>query len=433
MIRWLLFLWWPCFAWAAPVSFDLSGQSLSAVVQLVYQEAMKDRPYSLHPDILEDRRPVSFRYAAKNGDFRPFWRRFVTGLGYTLDESGGVDFITKTPTGDDKRSGLNDPDNEVFFYAPRFRDAVYLADMLTPLFQGKFSVSRIAQQQAAIQQQQAISQAAAQANRAPGMQQSVMTPQAPQGAQQNLADRPADQLLFIGSGREVAALRRLLDQVDQSVGQVLVTGVLYEVSTRHQEGSALQLAGSLLGSKLELSLGGSVRSENYLSFKVGDLSAIARALDSDDRFKVLSSPQVRVSSGNTASFVVGEDVPVLGQLVYQQGSNVPIQSVEYRSSGVIFNISPKVRDAAIDLRIDQQVSAFTPTNTGVNNSPTLSKRSLSTSVSLADGDVVVIGGLRQDKQTGGRSGLPFLPAWFQTRTADQTAAEMLLFLQVRRL
>lgn len=410
---------------AREVSFDLAGQSFGAVAHVVYLEALKDRSFALAPEVVEDRRPVAFRYSVRHGDFRAFWLRFVRSLGYAVDDSGSVDLISPAPKTDEHRSGLNNPDNEAFYYAPRHRDAVYLVDMLSPLFQGRFSVARIAQhQQGAGQfaQQQPQSQQLAPVRSVSVSQQSS-----------SIAHQQADQLLFIGSRREVVELKKLLAQVDETAGQVLVTGVLYEVSTKHAEGSALQLAGSLLSGRLEFSAGGSSRADNFFSLKLGDLSAVIRALDTDDRFKVVASPQVRVSSGNTASFVVGEDVPVLGAVSYQQGSGVPVQSVDYRSSGVIFNISPKVRAESIDVRIDQQVSAFQTTTTGVNNSPTLSKRALSTSVSFDDGGVVVIGGLKQEKQGAGISGLSFFPDWLKAKTADKSSSEMLLFLQVRRL
>lgn len=46
-----------------------------------------------------------------------------------------------------------------------------------------------------------------------------------------------------------------------------------------------------------------------------------------------------------------------------------IQSVEYRSAGVILSVTPQIFDAGIDLHVDQQISDFVRTETGVNGSP----------------------------------------------------------------
>ena len=64
-----------------------------------------------------------------------------------------------------------------------------------------------------------------------------------------------------------------------------------------------------------------------------------------------------------------------------------------RSCGAIFRVKPTVTQDVIGLDIVQQLSNFAKTDTGVNNTPTLIKREVSTSVSLNDGDIIVLGGL----------------------------------------
>nr|WP_307735948.1 type II and III secretion system protein [Massilia pinisoli] len=212
----------------------------------------------------------------------------------------------------------------------------------------------------------------------------------------------------------------------------MVTGALYEVNIGTQHASALQLAASILGDRFRFSLGAAQESGNYVSVRASTVTAIIQALDSDSRFKVLSSPSLRVASGQTASLTVGDDVPVLGAITYPGNGAAPVQSVDYRSSGVLFSISPVVRDSSIAVKVDQQVSSFVATTTGVNNSPTLTKRQLTTSVSLADGDVVVIGGLRQSKDTAAASRVPFLP-FFGSKASDKSESEILLFLQLKKI
>ena len=53
----------------------------------------------------------------------------------------------------------------------------------------------------------------------------------------------------------------------------------------------------------------------------------------------------------------------------------------------------------MDLKIQQQLSNFVTTETGVNNSPTLIKRDVTTEVSLADGDIILLGGLAGTEET----------------------------------
>ena len=147
----------------------------------------------------------------------------------------------------------------------------------------------------------------------------------------------------------------------------------------------------------------------------------------------MSSPSMRIRSGASGKFSVGQDVPVLGSISYPTGAGQAVQSVEYRSSGVIFDIAPTVREGVIDLSIDQQLSNFIATTTGVNNSPTLTKRALKTSVGIQDGDLIVLGGLTETKEGNTHDGFSFLPKFLHSAGKENSKSEILLVLQVQRI
>ena len=100
----------------------------------------------------------------------------------------------------------------------------------------------------------------------------------------------------------------------------------------------------------------------------------------------------------------GQQVPVLGAVSYQGDNSTPVQSVEYRDSGVILRVRPVVHRDVIDLDIAQELSNFVRTDTGVNATPTLIKRALTNRLSLRSGDVIVLGGLTEDRDERAKSG-----------------------------
>jgi len=415
----------------AGVSFSFDGAPVSQILRVIFVEAYRDKPYFLDPAVLLDQRAVAFRYSPKDGDFRPFLTNFLHELGYIIEQRNGADFVRPLPQSE-KPSIAEDPSMELFYYRPKHRDGSYLVELLTPLFKGRFTSQRAVSSPVA-SSASAVSMSSPGATGGSAGTSTGGLPVAPSGSALAQIDRNIDQLLFAGSAVEVSVLKKLLPQVDTDVGQVMVSGAVYEVQTGDHHGSALGLAGSLLGGKLKLSLGTATAADNFISFQAADMTAIMQALDSDTRFKVLSSPRVRVASGKSASFTVGEQVPVLGSITYPQGGSTPVQSVEYRPSGVIFSISPVVHDEAIDVHVDQSVSSFMATSTGVNNTPTQASRQLATDVSVSDGEVIVIGGLRQNRSAGSNTGLSFLPSWFDAKTADASNTEILLFLRLKRL
>ena len=105
----------------------------------------------------------------------------------------------------------------------------------------------------------------------------------------------------------------------------------------------------LLSGKLGISVGYKQNYENFITVNAGNLDAMFELFRTDQRFRVVSSPTLRVKSGSKGNFSVGSDVPVLSNVIYQDGK--PIQSIEYRSSGVIFDIQPTIKNEAIDLKI----------------------------------------------------------------------------------
>ncbi|QJQ03192.1 hypothetical protein C798_24050 [Herbaspirillum rubrisubalbicans Os34] len=173
-----------------------------------------------------------------------------------------------------------------------------------------------------------------------------------------------------------------------------------------------------------------VADERLVSFRFGT-GVSARSEVS--RFMGLLGLSVRTVNGVDIVGIVREVEPDKEPFVYPGNGSAPVQSVEYRSSGVIFDLKPIVRESVVDLTVGQQLSNFIVTQTGVNNSPTLTKREVSTSLSVADGDVVIIGGLAENRESLGRIGFSFLPDWMRSNTGQNSKTEILLVLQVSRL
>lgn len=110
-----------------------------------------------------------------------------------------------------------------------------------------------------------------------------------------------------------------------------------------------------------------------------------------------------------------------------------MQSVEYKPSGVILELRPEIRGELAELKVFQQLSSFAETRTGVNGTPTLLKRELTTSVVVGQNDVVLLGGLDEEKTTDTSSGFSFLPAWLRSSGSEGSKAQIVLMLYVERV
>ena len=358
---------------AKHVDFKLEAVPLPKAISMIYDEVL-EKPYMLDPKLAGDTRLISFHTTEKQ-DFNQFIDRYFDNMNIKVYEKKGVVYIAHVepkPAKIVKKS---------FVYNPIHRDTEYLAQFV----QGEGAVSA-----------------------------------------------SGDKLVFYGTNEEIARVKSVLKSVDTKSKEVVVTGYVFEVQDIEKEGSGINLLAKLLSGKLGINIGYKQNYENFITVNAGNLDAMIELFHTDSRFQVVCSPTLRVKSGSKGNFSVGSDVPVLSNITYQDGR--PIQAIEYRSSGVIFDIQPTIKNQAIDLKIQQQLSNFVKTDTGVNQSPTLIKRDIVTDVTVKNGDVIVLGGLAENKLTEGETGFSFLPrGWLTGKSKSNTKTDIIVLLQVKEL
>lgn len=433
MRRWLLPLAvvWPLAALAGTPDhqkIELDGVRVSEVARLVYGDALHTA-YLLDPAVVDDSRAVSFRWEGKPSQLHTFLADFFHALGYEIERRGTLDVVAKAKEPPAPPAAERQP----WIYRPRYRDPAYLSDLLRPMFPEAMP------RQAVTTGQPGVLPAAA-------FSSGISFPATRTLSQTSTADFSApavtatsqptakDILALWVTQSERAKLDAIVPQIDTPAGEVVVRGAVYEVQTDEKNGSAISMVTALLGKKLTLSYNaGTTPMDGFIQLKTSTIDAVLSALSSDSRFKIVSSPVLRIASGRNGRFSVGQDVPVLGSVAYPTGAGQAVQSVEYRSSGVIFDLSPEVRQDVTELVINQQLSNFVATDTGVNNSPTLIKREVRTAVSLGNGDIVLLGGLAENKTSEASTGLSFLPSFLKANTDGTTKTEILLVLQLQKV
>jgi type II secretory pathway component GspD/PulD (secretin) len=243
-----------------------------------------------------------------------------------------------------------------------------------------------------------------------------------------------DMIVYQGSPVDIRKLEKLLEQLDQPTGEVLVKAVIYEVRKESRDNNAVSVAFGLLdsarglGARLAL---GVLDATNAVRLRLHNVDAAFSVLSEDVRFRAISAPTVRVRSGESARFQAGAEVPTLGAVTHN-GNGQSVQSVEYRASGVILDLLPEIHEKSIDLTITHQLSSFVTTST-INTSPTLLKRELKTVVTVEDDALLILGGLEENTETHSEKGFSFLPDSFRGRQLQDDRTEIMLVLHVKRI
>lgn len=219
---------------------------------------------------------------------------------------------------------------------------------------------------------------------------------------------------------QLLSLMRTLDRPSKSA-MIEVTVAEVTAGTSSQLGIDWSLApqsvggGTIVGGTLGgVNVGTGGLSLSYLN-TLGAVRSRLNALASQNKARILSTPRVMARNGETATIQVGQEVPIITsqQSTATTGTPTPgsagvLQTIQYRSTGVILKVKPVIFAGRVELDVQQEVSSAASTTTGVNVSPTFSTRRIDTKVSIRDGATVALGGLISRNESGGDSGVPGL-------------------------
>ncbi len=158
-------------------------------------------------------------------------------------------------------------------------------------------------------------------------------------------------------------------------------------------------------SKLAAALGGV--NGAAVSVMLGDWTALISAVASDSNSNILSSPSITVMDNGEASFVVGEEVPVITGSTASSSNSNPFQTVERKEVGIKLKVVPQINEGdSVQLVIEQEVSNVLGAQGAVD--VRFAKRQLNTSVMVQDGQMLVLGGLIDERALESESKIPLL-------------------------
>ncbi|GMQ76357.1 MAG: type II secretion system secretin GspD [Gammaproteobacteria bacterium] len=237
-----------------------------------------------------------------------------------------------------------------------------------------------------------------------------------------IADEINNALVILATSQQYKQVEATLRRLDVPPLQVLIEATIAEITLKGDLKYGMEwFFSNQLGSKqgigtLDLGASGIAAVVPGFSYqiidKAGAVRAVLNALAEDSRLNVISSPSLMVLNNQTASIDVGDEVPIVTQ--QQQsvvGTSSPIvNNIEYRNTGVLLSVTPRVNAGGmVIMDVEQEVSQVASETTDTTNlTPTISKRSISTSVAVQSGQTVVLGGLIREQKVQSRSGIPGL-------------------------
>jgi general secretion pathway protein D len=265
-----------------------------------------------------------------------------------------------------------------------------------------------------------------------------------------VADTENNTLLIMADGASYRKIESALRRLDAQPLQVLIEASIVEVGLSDELEYGLQwyFDNQINGNTSETQL---ITSGSALAAKVpgfswtltdpsGTVKAVFSALAEDSRLRVLSSPSILVLDNHTAEIRVGDQQPVAtSETVNTSATNVVTQNIEYKDTGVLLTVTPRVNAGGmIIMEVAQEVVDVGEIDAATGQRSFL-QRNINSTVAVQSGETIVLGGLIRDRSARGNSGIPVLKdlpgiGWaFSTTRSEGTRRELLVTLTPRAI
>ncbi len=282
------------------------------------------------------------------------------------------------------------------------------------------------------------------------------------------ADESTNALILTAPPKTMQSIMLVIDKLDIRRLQVLVEAVIVEVSS--DKTADLGVTWALADANLENAVGvtnfpsltGGVTAlagaigggdaanpagaiGDGVTIGVGRISdsgtsivALIQALEGNTDTNLIGTPVIVTLDNEEAEIKVGSEVPfVTGNFTGAGSAGAvvnPFQTIERQQVGLTLRITPQINEGtAIRLKIEQEISSVTESTQAVDL--ITSNRTISTTVIVEDGGILVLGGLIQEdlrekeQRVPILGSLPFIGALFRATSTQKIKTNLMLFIK----
>jgi len=228
-------------------------------------------------------------------------------------------------------------------------------------------------------------------------------------------DRRLNAIILTGTPDVIAPIEAMIDKIDIPVPSVMLETEIVELTDSASRAVGLDLAdqNGIIATTAGASSSSTTPSGGGFQIGTGRIPSASVTFNATlyaqiqrGNGRVLSKPRILAQSGQPASILTGDAIPIFTSVIATGAAALTSQQVNYVNVGVNLQIQPRVSsDGFVTSHIYSEVSSVTQY---VQGTPQISQRSASTIATVRDGESFVIGGLLQDNELQNLSKLPFI-------------------------
>lgn len=272
-------------------------------------------------------------------------------------------------------------------------------------------------------------------------------------------DNRTNSLLIRDTADQLVQVRRLIEQLDIPVRQVLIEsrivianndfakdlGVRFGATKYNTSADSTTVTSGSLNATTQFIRGEDLEFDDRLNVNLPAIDPAGQlglaitslplglilelelsAMQEEGQGEVISSPRVITSNQQTALIQQGTEIP------YQEASSSGATSVSFKDAVLKLEVTPQITPddhVVMDLVVNKD-----EVGTVTNGVPSIDTRSVETQVLVDNGETVVLGGIYEQSKINGTRRVPFfgdLPyvGWaFRNQTNEDTKRELLVFV-----
>ncbi|MDR7866301.1 MAG: secretin N-terminal domain-containing protein [Sporomusaceae bacterium] len=264
-------------------------------------------------------------------------------------------------------------------------------------------------------------------------------------------DEATNSIVFSGSPAEADTIRSTLEELDIPYRQISLEAQVVSINRTAGRNLGIDWKWSGLPAKTEYdtsSSSGSTSKTTVTREYPGVISfgrtpegrpfeftfqATLNALITKGDAKILAKPNITTIDGKEANILIGDRIPVL---VEKTENGKTTNTISYVEAGIRLKYTPRINaDGLITAAVHTEVS--TPTLVTEMKAYRISTREAETNVRMKDGETMVIGGLINTEESGGKNripglaDLPILGKLFESNSKSKSETEVMIFLTAR--
>ena len=267
-----------------------------------------------------------------------------------------------------------------------------------------------------------------------------------------IPDLNTNSVVVVTTPQNAEIIRRMLAQLDRVPQQVMIQTIIVEASLDSSsklgiewsktsslsrlltDPTAVGTGSTNFGVQSGINAPGTVPGFNY-TITSKNFTAFMQALQTDSKFQVLATPRIFTTNNVQAQINVSQSIPYVTSVQTDSAGN-PTYGYNFLPVGIILTINPRIlSNGNVTLDVDQTANELQGYQTlGNVQAPVVNQREAQTTVSVKDGETVILGGIinKQVTTTVNKipllGDLPILGSLFRSTSKDVNKTELLMFM-----